>query len=322
MSKPVDMQVVPVAKKARTDEGAAVKRKEYKGGLFVQVYQKGKPWSLQLNPWQYIHTPCFNLQLSQEHNMGINICSAYDADDPELVTLLPYGRLPVKCTGRDGCGSVLQRGQALQWKANCLLHFQCGTVSADVMLVRIDLQHVDPDGALDVESIVRAMFLVDGPDNTTEPCWLPASILENHRDSWKHRADEFSKQITQLHVDKQQLHEANLQTIQEVTNKLDVVKEFTCRLTDKLQVYKDAMLAIEKIATCGVCMELMPEKEACMMAPCGHYICAECFNNYFHGLGADRPYCSTCSAYAPKDHWQSFFCMTGIAEAVKKTKQA
>ena len=46
MSKPAGMEMVPVAKKARTDEGAAVKRKEYKGGLFVQIYQKDKPWSL------------------------------------------------------------------------------------------------------------------------------------------------------------------------------------------------------------------------------------------------------------------------------------
>ena len=92
--------MVPVAKKARTDEVAAVYRKQYEGGLFVQVYQKGKPWSLQLNPWQYIHSPCFNLQLSQEHNAGINICSS--CDDPEIVSLLPYGHFPVKCTGRDG----------------------------------------------------------------------------------------------------------------------------------------------------------------------------------------------------------------------------
>ena len=113
-----------------------------------------------------------------------------------------------------------------------------------------------------------------------------------------------------------------MKTLKQATDGLTVVRTFHDTLQQKLQVYKDAMQAIEKIATCGVCKDLMPETGACMMAPCGHYICTECFNNYFHGLGPSRPYCSTCSAYAPKDHWQSFFCMTGIAEAVKKTKQA
>ena len=38
--------MVPVAKKARIDEGARVKRITLYDGLFLQVYQKDKPWSL------------------------------------------------------------------------------------------------------------------------------------------------------------------------------------------------------------------------------------------------------------------------------------
>ena len=148
------MQVVAATKKARTQEVAAVK--PFKNGLFVQSYQKDKTWSLQMHPWQYVDSPCFNLKLREEHNMGINICGACNGDAPELVTLLPYGPLATKCTGRDGCGAALQRG------------------------------------LLDIESIVRLMFLVGGPNETTEPCWLAASIVENHRDNYQHRAETYN----------------------------------------------------------------------------------------------------------------------------------
>lgn len=67
-------------------------------------------------------------------------------------------------------------------------------------------------------------------------------------------------------------------------------------------------------------MELMPEKGDCLMAPCGHYQCAVCFNNYFHGLGASRPQCSICNAYSPKIDWQSFHLFTGIAAAINKVQ--
>jgi hypothetical protein len=88
----------------------------------------------------------------------------------------------------------------------------------------------------------------------------------------------------------------------------------------QLQRYKKAIEAITLVATCGVCNDVVPEKGACMMAPCGHYICAGCFKDYFHAIGNSRPQCSECSAYAHKETWQSFFCMTGIAAAVNSVK--
>jgi hypothetical protein len=60
-------------------------------------------------------------------------------ESPTHFNVLPYGPKGMTCTDRDGCGGVVQRGQCLSWKYESLLHVECDTVCADVMVVNIDI---------------------------------------------------------------------------------------------------------------------------------------------------------------------------------------
>ena len=275
-------------------------------GLYVQIYDHHRPWSLATHRWHLVDSQCFNVTINEQHLMGFNIVSFGSESAREHFTIIPYGPDGLKCTDRDGCGGAVQRGQALRWKCNCLLHFECGPVCADVMVVFIESKE-RIDGMLHVEKIVRTMFHVVGDDDITEPCWLQGSIEQNQRDISKHHAAEASKEIVQLKLEYQ--------------NMKQLMQAQTDRTQQQLQVYKESMEAITKIATCSICIQLMPEKKPGMLAECGHYICAGCHEDYYHGIGPyEAAQCSVCHvAVGPKQNWQKFFCMTGVVEAIKKT---
>ncbi len=143
------------------------------------------------------------------------------------------------------------------------------------------------------------------------------SILENHRDSWKHRADEFSKQITQLHLDKQNMKQLYIKESNSMHDEMNKER-------DRMQVYKDAMQAIEKIATCSLCKDLMSDKKACMLSHCGHYICESCHTDLYQTIGPYED--AVCPEYrsvcAKTDNWTELFYMSDLVQLVKKTKQA
>ena len=273
-------------------------------GLYVQIYDHHRPWSLATHRWHLVDSQCFNVTISEQHMMGFNIVSFGSESAREHFTIIPYGPDGLRCTDRDGCGGAVQRGQALRWKCNCLLHFECGPVRADVMVVFIESK--EPlDGVMQIEKIVRAMFHVVGDDDITEPCWLQGSIEQNQRDISKHHAAEASKEIVQLKLEYQ-----NMKQLMQAEND---------RTQQQLQVYKKSIEAITEIAKCSICKDLMSDKKPGMVAPCGHFVCAGCHVDYFHALGNNSARCDTCFTTTPKGVWQKFFCMTGVVEAIKKT---
>jgi hypothetical protein len=78
----------------------------------------------------------------------------------------------------------MDKGQALDWACNALLRVECVvspavTFRADVIFVHLNGQDVP----VNIEQAVRDIFHVDG--NMHLPCWLPASIADNYRHSWK-----------------------------------------------------------------------------------------------------------------------------------------
>ena len=139
-----------------------------------------------------------------------------------------------------------------------MLQFECGPVLAFVMFVLIDVKEA-VNGILDIEQIVRNRFHVDGPLHTTQPCWFADSIVENHRDNWKHRADEYAKQVLQLEVEKHAL-QVELQRHKEAIEQLKII--VTCSICKQMlyvfQViripsYWHALLAADVLSVCHRC---------------------------------------------------------------------
>ena len=304
-----------VAKRPRTDDLDTVTKN---CGHFVQVHDRNKPWSLATHPWQYVAPgKTFNVKISEQH--GLNIIVAYK----EEYEALPYGPAGMKCTDRDGCGGTVRLGDTLQWKNNCLLHYECGDVSVDVMVVLVFNINAQ-DNIIRVQNTVCDMFQVDADPDIEESCWMLGSIEHNQRVYYKHEAEALSKQI--LHITQEyknmklqmQANEDALKADMQAAN--DALQADKIAMQQQLQRHKQTLENLAKIATCSVCMELMPEKMNCMMAPCGHYQCAACFKDYFHGLGASRPQCPVCNGYSPKTEWVTFFCMSDIAAAINSVK--
>lgn len=304
-----------LTKRPRTD---SLCKQTTSSGFFVQVYLHNKPWRSSTNPWQFIGQQHFNVKISE--NMGFNIVPPRGTAAADTVTIFPYGPKETKCTSREGCGGIVRIGEALQWKCNQLLHYECDRTAADIMIVCIDIQHIEQtDNAnRDLEQAVRAMFFVGGDDDITEPCWKLGSMEKNELVMWKSYSEENSKQTLQQKLDfqneKQQMQAAHNAVQQQMQAAKDAMQE-------KLQLYQNAIEAITKIATCPICMELMPEKKPGMLAECGHFICAGCHEDYYHGIGIyEAPTCSTCQLpVGPKDNWKKFYCMTGVVAALKQT---
>ena len=109
--------------------------------------------------------------------MGLNV----SVSDWHGYEVTPYGPADIICKDRYGCGGPVQPGNTLQWCCNHSLHYKCGTVTADVMVVYVHDKQAQ-DGTMHIENIVRTMFQMEGDLDTTEPCWMPGSIEQNQRD--------------------------------------------------------------------------------------------------------------------------------------------
>ena len=288
-------------------------------GHFVQVFDMHKPWSIATHPWQLVGPKVFNVKINEELLMGLNLC----VSGGEHYEVTPYGPVGMKCMDRDGCGGPVRLGDTLQWKCNELLHYESGAVSVYVMLVFIDIKY-PLDGIVNVQKIVCDMFQVDADPDIEEPCWMLGSIEHNQRDYWKHTSALLVKENVNLKLEAQNMQLQMQADKDALQAEMQALKRASEQIFERdqiqLQRYKKAIEAIAKVATCGVCHDMMPEKGACMMAPCGHYICAGCFNDYFHALGNGRAKCSVCDGYSPKSDWQHFHCFTGIAVAVNSVK--
>jgi hypothetical protein len=326
MSKPASLKGAEepryaVVKRPRTEDAFLIRASK---ALFVQVYDHKKAWSLAKYPWLLVEGPFFTLSLSDEHGMGLNIVRM---DSGEHFTVIPYGPEGMQCTDREGCGGVVQRGQKLKWKLNSLLQYECDPVRADIMVVEINLSDA-ANGCLDIENMVRTKFHVAGDFDTTEPCWLSGSITENHCTSWKHHAQEHKKEALQLYAMSnvlQQQIESQRQDMQqergEALNALLLKHAAEMKaVQDELQLHKTAIEAIKKATTCSYCLKMVPDRGPCMLAECGHFICGGCHNDYFSALGYDEPKCSECRQVVPQNTWQTFYGMTAIVAAVKKTE--
>ncbi len=57
-----------------------------------------------------------------------------------------------------------------------------------------------------------------------------------------------------------------------------------------------------------------------MMAECDHFICGSCLSDYFSALGYGTPLCTQCRHEAPQKTWQTFYGMTVVVTAIKKTQ--
>ena len=302
-------------------------------GCFVQVFVHGMAFSNRTHPWQFIDAEHFNVRISRELKMGMNVVPSRGKDAVKHVTVFPYGPAEMKCTSREGCGGIVENGQALQWACNELLHYECGPVSADVMIMYIDVkQHTD---FLLVENIVRAMFHVEvtsDPDapEPKKPCWLRGSIVENHRDSWKHHADANAQKFFKLnamHTEMTLSLQVQMAALEQQlqAEKADWVSQLQVERASvqaERQTYHDALAEIKKIASCSVCHDVVPEVGACMLAPCGHYTCVPCFNDYFETIGGDPQLCCVCKKPADEETWRPLWAMTGIGAVIKKTRIA
>lgn len=301
MAKKGDESMMTVSKKPRTEQLCKQSTESIQSGFHVQTYDHNKPWSLHTDAWRLVELPCFNVVLNASRGIGITIVPPAYMQPTTHVNLIPYGPDGMKFTDRDGCGGPVPRGQALLWKCGSLLHCEYSTkdfaLSVDVMVV-----HLDYTGHLDepvVEEIVRAKFYVDGDDDITQPSWKLGSVEQNERAYFKECAQERSKQILQLKV-------ANMAQQQQ------------------LQVYKVMHESFKEIAICAICRKPAPAIKPCMLAPCGHHACEECFDEYFQSLGVydNDPACSTCRKPAPRSEWSLMWVMTGVVSALNKADTA
>ena len=286
-----DMQL---AKRAATTKTAS--------GFFAQFYDSH---AKEMNPWQHIDKQSFNLKLSQEHKVGINISTPAYGTATEHVTIVPYGPTEIKCTSRDGCGGMMDKGQALDWACNALLRVECVlspvvTFRADVMIVCINIE----DG-IDIEQAVRDIFNVVG--DTDQPCWLLASIEDNWRHTWMQATGECTAAYKLLK------HNAK-ETQEKLQAELNDTKE-------QLEKHAAVIDAIEELAKCSMCKTLVSSKAPCQLARCGHWVCAKCLHDYFHGLASfTKPFCVVCKDEVPRLTWQPFYALTGVSEAIQKLK--
>ena len=305
-----DEPCITITKRPRTDDLCKATNAR---GHFVQIFDHKKPWSLASHPWQLVGPKVFHVKISEEHMTGLNIC----VSDGEHYEVTPYAPAGTTCTDRDGCGGPVRLGDTLQWKCNHLLHLESGPVSADVMVVFLDIER-PVDGMLYIERIVRGMFHVDGDFDTTEPCWKVGSVEQNQRDYWRHNADAYSKQTLQLKLEYQSMKQL-MQT--EMSAMQQQMQAEIDRTQQQLQVYKDAIEAITLVAKCPICRGLMSDKKPGMVASCGHFACAGCHEDYYHAIGVyEDPVCSVCQRLVGrKENWQKFFAMTGVVTAIKQT---
>ncbi len=171
------------------------------------------------------------------------------------------------------------------------------------MIVCIDNKDVVDE--LNVENIVCAMFHVQPTLDSTEPCWLPHSITENHRNSWRQHAERFNEQGHKIQTDA-------LAKQKDMQAQLDIMQE-------KVRVYKKAIELIKGVVQCNVCQDLLSDTTTCNMAPCGHLFCNVCFNGYFSTIGASAQLCPTCRHPVIKGSYRSFHGYTGVVAALKQT---
>ncbi len=122
-----------LTKRPRTQEYVKLNEKYT---YYVQKYDHDKKWSLATHPWKAIHGLHFTLTVSEQHGMGVHIV----AGDGENICIFPFGPDGVTCRDRTGCGGVVQRGKSLEWKINEILRYECGPVSADIMVVYLNIR--------------------------------------------------------------------------------------------------------------------------------------------------------------------------------------
>ena len=182
--------VMTVAKRARTADVVNVNAFT---GHVVQLFHHHKPFSLTNQPWQLIDGPYHNVKINEELVVGLNIIPGLG----NSFTVFPYGPEGMKCSTRDGCGGIVQRGQALQWQCNALLRVQAGPYTTDVMVVHLDTKQ-PIDGAMDIEKLVQMIFHVVADADITQPSWLLGSIEANQRDSWQEIANSLSAERLQM----------------------------------------------------------------------------------------------------------------------------
>jgi hypothetical protein len=290
-------------------------------GYHVQVFVNGKPWNSAKDTWQFIDGQYYNVKISEEQHAGLNILPSRSADSMANLTIFPYGQHEMKCTGRDGCGGIVKNGHALQWKCGSLLHYECGPIAADVMVVCIDSKQA-VDAGMDVEQCVRGMFFVGGDDVISEPCWKVGSMEGNELDMWKSYSAETSKQALQQKLDFQNFQlqqKLEAQNFKEKTEaQVGTMQESVAKMKETMGMYKKALVQINDCVKCVVCHDLLSENKACNMAPCGHLFCDFCLHGYFSTLGHAPPVCSECRAEAPEDSYKNFCGFTGIVAALKK----
>jgi hypothetical protein len=291
-------------------------------GYHVQVFLNGKKdWNSSKDTWQFIDGQYYNVKISEEQHAGLNILPSRSADSMANLTIFPYGQHEMKCTGRDGCGGIVKNGHALQWKCGSLLHYECGPIAADVMVVCIDSKQA-VDAGMDVEQCVRAMFFVGGDDVISEPCWKVGSMEGNELDMWKSYSNETSKQALQQKLDfqnvqlqqKLELKNFKEQTEAQVAN----MQESMGKMHEANGVYKKAIDQITDCVKCTVCHDLLSDTKASHMAPCGHLYCDFCFNGYFSTLGHSDPACSECRQAAPENSYKDFRGFTGVVAALRQ----
>jgi hypothetical protein len=94
-------------------------------------------------------------------------------------------------------------------------------------------------------------------------------------------------------------------------------------MLSQLQLYKDMAESVKQAVTCPVCLQVVSDKVPCLLAPCGHFLCAGCHADYYHAIGIyDSPKCGTCQARTGEDEWQKFYVATGVAAALSKMQAA
>ena len=293
MAKKGDESMMTVAKKARTEQ---LCKNSIESSYHVQTYDHHKPWSLRTDGWRVVQLPYCNVVLSESHCIGITVVPPAPMQAASHVNLIPYGPDGMKFTDRDGCGGPLPRGQALTWKCGSLLHCEYHTkdfaLSVDVMIVHVDCQLQYEEI---VEDLVRVRFFVGGDDDITQPSWKLGSMEQNERTYYKLLCENNEKQILQL-------QEAN-RTQQR-----------------QLQGYSAMYESIKEAVICAICRKPAPTVKPCMLAPCGHHTCEDCFEDYFQSLGVieNEPKCFTCRKPVPRIEWSLMWVMTGIVAALNK----
>jgi hypothetical protein len=295
---------LPVTKRAAATKTASA--------FFAQYYDSH---AKEMNPWQYIDRQSYRMELSKEHQIGINI-STHAHGATEHVTIVPYGPKEIKCTTRDGCGGFMEKGQALDWACNALLRVECVlspflTFRAVVIIVHLNSQ----DGPINIEQAVRDIFNVDGDMHV--PCWLPASIADNYRQSWKEAAERVTASYELLERKAKETQELLEQKAKETQEKLQ------SELTDakeQLKKYDAVIDEIQELAKCSHCKTLVSKKAPCQLGRCGHWVCTKCLYDYFHGLGNSTPFCGMCKDEVPRLTWQPFYALTGVSAQIQKVR--